>query len=203
MLDRSRQVSRVGEYAEKSGMTPAIPLLLLLSSSPGKGSAPRQPGGGNAGDDPPLKDRTQDQRRQIRDHRRHRDSALLVVALPAYFEALNRDFRYQLTVIGQFAQAIVAEEISKNQFTIKTDQPNVKVSWQVTGIRQDAFADAHRIVVEQDKPASERGTYLHPAEHGQPASIAVDYERQAAALALFTAASWPLLRVGAGHDQML
>ena len=104
-----------------------------------------------------------------------------IVALPAYFEALNRDFRYQLTVIGQFAQAIVAEEISKNQFTIKTDQPNVKVSWQVTGIRQDAFADAHRIPVEQDKPASERGTYLHPAEHGQPASMAVDYERQAPA----------------------
>ena len=33
-----------------------------------------------------------------------------VVALPEWFEALNRDFRYQLTVIGQFAQAIVAEK---------------------------------------------------------------------------------------------
>src|SRR5262249_19043693 len=32
-----------------------------------------------------------------------------VVALPDYFEALNKDFRYQLTVIGQFAQAVVAE----------------------------------------------------------------------------------------------
>ena len=31
------------------------------------------------------------------------------VALPAYFAVLNKDFRYQLTVIGQFAQAIVAE----------------------------------------------------------------------------------------------
>jgi len=37
-----------------------------------------------------------------------------IVTLPSYFEALNRDFRYQLTVIGQFAQAIVAEEISHN-----------------------------------------------------------------------------------------
>ena len=56
-----------------------------------------------------------------------------VVVLPDYFEALNRDFRYQLTVIGQFAQAIVAEEIEKGRLTIKTDKPSVKVSWQVTG----------------------------------------------------------------------
>ena len=67
------------------------------------------------------------------------------VELPNYFEALNRDFRYQLTVIGQFAQAMVAEEISHNHFTIRTTAPSVKVSWQVTGIRQDAWANAHRI----------------------------------------------------------
>jgi hypothetical protein len=83
------------------------------------------------------------------------------VQLPDYFEALNQDFRYQLTVIGQFAQAIVVKEIDKNHFTIKTSKPSVKVSWQVTGIRHDAYAEAHRIVVEEDK-GKERGTYLHP-----------------------------------------
>src|SRR6185295_9797953 len=62
------------------------------------------------------------------------------VELPDYFEALNRDFRYQLTVIGTFAQAIIAAEIRENRFKIKTNAANVKVSWQVTGIRQDAFA---------------------------------------------------------------
>jgi len=82
--------------------------------------------------------------------------------LPSYFEALNQDFRYQLTVIGQFAQAIVAREIANNRFTIQTDKPAVKVSWQVTGIRHDAYAEAHRVQVEEEKPASERGTYLHP-----------------------------------------
>ncbi|MGA9427529.1 MAG: hypothetical protein WBV33_20790, partial [Terracidiphilus sp.] len=84
------------------------------------------------------------------------------VELPGYFEALNQDFRYQLTVIGQFAQAIVAQEIANNRFTIQTDKPQVKVSWQVTGIRHDAYAEAHRVKVEEDKPAGERGTYLHP-----------------------------------------
>jgi hypothetical protein len=87
---------------------------------------------------------------------------IATVELPSYFEALNQDFRYQLTVIGQFAQAIVAKEIANNQFTIQTDKPAVKVSWQVTGIRHDAYAEAHRVVVEEDKPAAERGTYLHP-----------------------------------------
>jgi trimeric autotransporter adhesin len=36
------------------------------------------------------------------------------VELPGYFEVLNRDFRYQLTAVGQFAQVIVAEEVSNN-----------------------------------------------------------------------------------------
>jgi len=89
-----------------------------------------------------------------------------IVVLPDYFEALNRDFRYQLTVIGQFAQAIVAQEIEKGRFTIKTDKPSVKVSWQVTGVRQDAFANAHRIQIEEEKPPQERGHYLHPELFG-------------------------------------
>jgi trimeric autotransporter adhesin len=98
---------------------------------------------------------------------------MATVILPDYFEALNRDFRYQLTVIGQFAQAIVASKVAKNRFVIRTSRPGVEVSWQVTGIRQDAFANADRIPVEEDKPASERGYYLHPEAFGQPASKGV------------------------------
>lgn len=54
---------------------------------------------------------------------------LATVTLPDYFEALNSDYRYQLTVIGTFAQAIVAEEIEDNHFVIQTDAPHVQVSW--------------------------------------------------------------------------
>jgi hypothetical protein len=100
-----------------------------------------------------------------------------VVELPGYFAALNRDFRYQLTVIDQFAQAIVAKKIAGNRFTIKTDKPNVEVSWQVTGIRQDAFANANRIPVEEGKPAAERGLFLHAKEHGKPATLGVQHAR--------------------------
>ena len=97
-------------------------------------------------------------------------SGLATVALPDYFEALNRDFRYQLTVIGQFAQAIVANKVANNKFVIRTDKPSVEVSWQVTGIRQDAYANANRIPVEEAKPDAERGFYLHPELFGQPQS---------------------------------
>ena len=81
-----------------------------------------------------------------------------VVKLPAYFGALNRDFRYQLTVIGKMAQAVIDQEVANNQFRIRTSQGNVKVSWQVTGIRQDAYAKEHRIQVELRKSRAEMGT---------------------------------------------
>lgn len=97
-----------------------------------------------------------------------------VVSLPDYFDALNSDFRYQLTVIGTFAQAIVAEEVVNGKFKIQTNQPYVKVSWQVTGIRQDKYAQAHRVVPEVEKEPEYKGLYLHAAEWGQPESKSID-----------------------------
>jgi len=89
-----------------------------------------------------------------------------VITMPAWFEALNSDYRYQLTVIGQPAHAWVAAEMVNNAFSIKTDRPNVKVSWQITGIRQDAWAKAHRIPVEVDKAPEDKGRYIHPELFG-------------------------------------
>ena len=98
---------------------------------------------------------------------------LATVTLPDYFEALNGDFRYQLTVIGQFAQAIVAKKIAANRFVIRTSRPHVEVSWQVTGIRHDAYANSYRIPVEEDKAVGEQGYYLHPEVFGQPESKSI------------------------------
>ncbi|MCC7097768.1 MAG: hypothetical protein IT472_11370 [Thermomonas sp.] len=92
------------------------------------------------------------------------------IELPAWFEALNRDFRYQLTVIGSFARAMVSEEVAGNRFAIRTDEPRTKVSWQITGIRHDPWAEHNRIPVELDKAPAEKGRFLHPEAHGQPAA---------------------------------
>jgi hypothetical protein len=107
-------------------------------------------------------------------------SGTAIVAMPSWFEALNTDFRYQLTVIGQFAQAIVASKVAGGRFTIKTNKANVEVSWQVTGIRQDAWANAHRIPVEVDKAPSEQGHYIHPelfGHAGEPSIAEIRHPR--------------------------
>jgi hypothetical protein len=61
----------------------------------------------------------------------------------------------------------VSREITDVSFSIGGGSAGQKVSWQVTGIRQDAWANAHRIPVESDKPANLRGTYLHPELFGK------------------------------------
>ena len=100
------------------------------------------------------------------------------VEMPDWFEALNRDFRYQLTCIGGFAPVYVATEIEGNSFRIAGGTAGLKVSWQVTGIRQDDWANENRIPVEEMKLAHERGRYLHPEAHGLPESMAIDWEHR-------------------------
>lgn len=90
------------------------------------------------------------------------------VTLPDWFEALNQDFRYQLTAIGAAAPSLhVAQEVAGNRFKIAGGPAGTKVSWQLTGIRHDPYAEAYRIKTEEDKPLSQRGYYLHPTLYGQ------------------------------------
>jgi hypothetical protein len=97
-----------------------------------------------------------------------------VVVLAAWLEALNKEFRYQLTPMGAPAPNLhIAEEIKNQRFKIAGGSSRMKVCWQVTGIRQDASAQAHPLVVEQDKSENERGYYLHPEAHGYPAQKSI------------------------------
>ncbi len=85
------------------------------------------------------------------------------VTLPDWFEALNRDFRYQLTALGAPGPNLyISKKVVGNRFEIAGGQPNAEVSWQVTGVRHDAWAEAHRIPVEVQKTGEEAGKYLHP-----------------------------------------
>jgi hypothetical protein len=93
------------------------------------------------------------------------------VSLPAWFEVANQDFRYSLTAVGAPGPNLyIAQELSGNEFRIAGGEPGAKVSWQVTGIRQDAYAKAYPIEVEQDKSGNEQGKYLNPELYGQPGS---------------------------------
>jgi hypothetical protein len=97
-----------------------------------------------------------------------------VVEMPEWFGALNRDFRYTLTAIGSPAPKLfIKDELKGNCFRIAGGKRGQRVSWQITGIRQDSYANAHRIPTEEAKPAAEQGTYLHPELFGKGAERAV------------------------------
>jgi hypothetical protein len=98
------------------------------------------------------------------------------VELPGWFDALNRDIRYSLTAIGAPMPSLhVKTRAAGGSFALAGAEPRGEVSWQLTGIRQDAWADANRIEVEIEKTGRDRGRFLHPLEHGQPASKGIDF----------------------------
>lgn len=77
------------------------------------------------------------------------------------------------------APVYVAEEIADNRFKISGGRAGLKVSWQVTGIRHDNWANANRIPVEEDKADHPRGYHLHPEAFGMPRTRGIDYARRA------------------------
>jgi hypothetical protein len=100
-----------------------------------------------------------------------------VIQMPQWFGVLNRDFRYQLTCIGGFAPVYIAEELANNQFKIGGGRAGMRVSWQITGIRQDVWANAHRIPVEEEKEVRLKGFYIHPELYGAPPEKQIEYAR--------------------------
>jgi hypothetical protein len=103
------------------------------------------------------------------------DSGEAVVQLPDWFEVINKDFRYQLTPVGAPGRDIyIAEEVSGGHFKIAGGKPGAKVSWQVSGVRNDAWEKAHPWAVEEDKGA-DRGHYLTPELYGAPETERIGY----------------------------
>jgi hypothetical protein len=101
------------------------------------------------------------------------------VRLPAYAERVAGNWRYQLTPIGTFGQAIVGREMRNGAFVVRTEHPRTKVSWTVTGTRRDPYARKHPFKAVRSKAGRERGRYVHPELYGKPASSAIARPRAA------------------------
>jgi hypothetical protein len=99
------------------------------------------------------------------------------VELPDYFDSMNTNFHYNLTVIGSFAQAIVKEEINKESFVIQTEEPNVKVSWTVMAERDDPYMQQYDRKTVEPKTGQAKGRYLQPQLYDQPPSKAIHMSR--------------------------
>ncbi len=77
------------------------------------------------------------------------------VDLPSYWEALNRDPRYQFFPLYKpMPNLYVKQEVTKNRFVIGGGIPKGKVSWQVTCVRHDPYIMANPINVEVDKSST-------------------------------------------------
>src|SRR5262249_53993825 len=82
--------------------------------------------------------------------------------------------RYQLTAVGAPGPNLyIAETMQDGHFGIAGGTPGGTVSWQGTGIRQEPWADAHRIPGEQEKSGGERGRDLNPELYGMPPSASM------------------------------
>lgn len=104
------------------------------------------------------------------------------VQLPDYFAEINKNFKYQLTVVGKsFAQAVVWEEIKGNRFQIRTNEPNIKVSWRVDADRNDRFVRAAHPKDVEDKVGREKGTYQQPELYGLGPERGMNYDPARAA----------------------
>jgi hypothetical protein len=78
------------------------------------------------------------------------------VTLPHWFDALNAQPLVQLTGVGA-EPAYIARTVRGGAFVIG-GRPGQEVHWQVTGVRQDAWALEHPMEVEVDKSDLDRDT---------------------------------------------
>jgi hypothetical protein len=100
------------------------------------------------------------------------------VRMPKWFEALNRSFRYQLTIVGSRGwNARVVKPMTDNRFTIQSGQAHVKVSWQVTAVRHDRYAKANPTQVIVPKSKADQGKYVHPELYGKPKTEGIGYRK--------------------------
>ncbi len=99
------------------------------------------------------------------------EDGTVVIELESWFGAINTDLRYQLTAIGGAAPNLhISREVVDNGFEIAGGSPGLKVSWQITARRNDAYMQQYPFEVEVPKTGVESGTYLCPECHGQPES---------------------------------
>jgi len=102
-----------------------------------------------------------------------------IVELPSYFEALNADFSYHLTCIGDYAPVYIKQKIQGNRFVIAGGKPGMEVSWLVVARRNDPYWQARpeEHLVEIPKEPDNIGKYLHPELYGAPHSQIAVYRR--------------------------
>lgn len=103
------------------------------------------------------------------------------VDLPDYFDEINTNLKYQLTVMDdgeEFVLVKVTKKVENGRFQIRTSKPNVEVSWRIDADRNDRYVKAYRPADVVEKPVTERGTYQQPELYNQPAEKGFFYRER-------------------------
>ena len=101
------------------------------------------------------------------------------MTLPDWFQALNTDFEYHADAVSAHSrQALRRAGGPEQRFGIAGGRPGLKVSWQITGVRQDAFALPHPFRWSRTSRTRSSGAYQHPQAWGQPEDIGVGYAQR-------------------------
>lgn len=105
------------------------------------------------------------------------------VTLPSYIDDINKDFRYQLTILDEgedFVQVKVSKKINGGRFQVRTSKPGVEVSWRLEGVRNDLRVQKYGYSDVVDKPAGWKGKYLRPDLYNVEANRGIFYTAPAA-----------------------
>ncbi len=102
------------------------------------------------------------------------------VTMPSYFDALNEDIQYQVSVIDEadsadFVLAKVVQKLRNGKFKIRTSVPGTEVHWQVSGRRHDPTSEFYPLEVERMKNKDEKGKYYAPEAYGKDKSLGMGY----------------------------
>lgn len=102
------------------------------------------------------------------------DNGEAVVTMPEWFGPLNKDVRYMLTCVDEFAPVYVKrlpadgplERYAEHTFAIAGGKPGQRIDWHVTGLRDDPFARKKPFRVERDKKPRDVGSLIHWKQRG-------------------------------------
>ena len=101
------------------------------------------------------------------------------VELPDWFEALNRDFRYQLTPIGEYSPLFVRSKVEVRALLDRRRRRRPGGELAGHGHPQGRLGRGEPDPRRGGQEGRRKGRYLHPEEHGQKASKGIKLPKAA------------------------
>lgn len=104
----------------------------------------------------------------------------VVVQLQDYISAININYTYNLTPVGEYMPVFISKEVDdKGLFIISGGKEGAFVSWTLYGQRHDAYFQKYpeKLNPEVNKSAEQIGKFLDPRSHSKPLNKGYNAEK--------------------------